>query len=90
MWQESPLAFFRLFEGEMSRLHVVLEQERQQADVNSQSEGVGNADPEISVEVKQTHAETSSTATEPPIGLVQVLQEEVGEEGGSYEEESVH
>ena len=35
--------------------------------------------PEISVEVKQHHAETASTTTEPTIGLVQVLQQEVGD-----------
>ena len=74
----------------MSRLHVVLEEEREKSNVDSQCEGVGNGDPEISVEVEQHHAETPSTTAEPPVGLVQVLQEQIGEEGGAYEEESVH
>ena len=76
--------------GQMSGLHVVLEQEGEKSNVDRQRQGVGNGDPEVSVEVKQQHPQTPSTATEPTVGLVQVLQQEVGEEGGAYEEESVH
>ena len=84
------LAFLSLIVSIMSSLHVVLEEEGEQSNVDSQGEGVGNGDPEISVEVEQHHAETPSTTAEPPVGLVQVLQEEIGEEGGAYEEEAVH
>ena len=83
-------AFLSLSLGIMSGLHVVLEEEGEKSNVDSQGEGVGNGDPEISVEIEQHHAETPSTTAEPAISLVQVLQQEKGEEGGAYEEESVH
>ena len=90
LWYKAMLAFLSLSLGIMSGLHVVLEEEGEKSNVDSQGEGVGNGDPEISVEVEQHHADTASSTAEPPVGLVQVLQEEIGEQGGANEEEGVH
>ena len=59
------------------------------ADVEEQGEKVGDGYPEVPVDVEQHHPHQASLV-EPAVGLVEVLEEEEGEEGGSYEEEGVH
>ena len=84
------LAVLGLRVSQVSCVHVVFEDQGDHANEDGHDEGVGDGDPQVSVDVEKNHANNSSTATEPAIGLIQVLEEEVGEESGSYEEEGVH
>ena len=86
----ASLAVLCLGPGEMAGVHVVPQYEGEDADVDGHGEGVGDGDPQVSVDVEQNHSDYPSSTTEPAIGLVQVLEEEEGEESGSYEEEAVH
>ena len=52
-------------------------------------EGIRNTDTENAVHVHEDHVDESLHVS-PPIGLVEVLQEEVGCKGRPNEEEAVH
>ena len=83
------LAVLSLGIGKTSSVHIVLEDEGHHSDGNGDGQSVGNGDPEISVDVEEDHADESRPTAEPAVGLVEVLEEEEGEESGSYEEEGV-
>ena len=74
----------------MSGRHIVSEDQGNDAYEDRHRQGVGDGDPQVSVDVEQQHPDHPRPTTEPTIGLVQVLQEEIGEQGGSYEEKGVH
>ena len=52
-------------------------------------EGIRNADAEIPIHVQKDHVDEPLHVS-PPIGLVEVLEEEVGHKGSPNEEEGVH
>ena len=72
-----PLALLGLGVGQSARVHTISQREGNDADEDGHGEGVGDGDPQISVDVEQNHPNKSLAATEPTIGLVQVLKEEV-------------
>ena len=87
---DGSLAFLRLLIGQVTSVHVVVEEERKYANVDRNGQDVWNGDPEISVEVKQQHPDNRRPGAEPTIGLVQVLQQEIGEQSSANEEERVN
>ena len=90
MIQDASLAFFSLIVGQVSGVHVVVEDEGKDTNVDGNGQDVGDGDPEISVEVKQQHPDNRRPGAEPTIGLVQVLQQEIGEQSSANEEERVN